>query len=76
LGITKRQGEVLRLLVQGLPNKRIADKLGISVPVVKKHVSDLLAHFHVVSRTQLVALVAQRGIHLGPPDLSHPDDEV
>lgn len=76
LGITKRQGEVLRLLVQGLPNKRIATKLGISLPVVKKHVSDLLAHFQVVSRTQLVAMVAQRGIHLGPPDLSDPGDEI
>lgn len=75
LGITLRQGDVLRLLVQGLPNKRIATKLGISVPVVKKHVSDLLAHFQVVSRTQLVALIARRGICLGPPDLSDPRDE-
>ncbi len=50
-----------RYLVQGLPNKRIATKLAISVPVVKKHVSDLLAHFHVVSRTHLVALMAQKG---------------
>lgn len=76
LGITKRQGDVLRLLVLGLPNKRIASKLGISLPVVKKHVSDLLAHFQVVSRTQLVAAVARRGIYLGPPDLSDPRDDI
>jgi DNA-binding NarL/FixJ family response regulator len=75
LGLTRRQADVLRLLVQGLPNKRIASKLGISVPVVKKHVSDLLAHFHVVSRTQLVAQIAERRIVLGPPDISDPSEE-
>ncbi|MFM8332229.1 MAG: response regulator [Candidatus Methylumidiphilus sp.] len=76
LGVTKRQGEVLRLLVQGLPNKRIAGKLGISLPVVKKHVSDLLAHFNVMSRTQLVAQIAGRGVLLGAPDLSDPQDDI
>lgn len=76
LGITQRQLEVLRLLVQGLPNKRIAGKLNISVQVVKKHVSDLLAHFHALNRTQLVAQIAARGIFLGPPELSDPRDEL
>ena len=76
LGVTKRQGDVLRLLVQGLPNKSIATRLGISVPVVKKHVSDMLAHFRVVSRTQLVASIADRGIFLGAPELSDPRDEI
>jgi DNA-binding NarL/FixJ family response regulator len=76
LGITPRQTDVLRLLILGLPNKRIAAKLGISVPVVKKHVSDLLAHFKVVSRTHLVALMAGQGIAFGPPEISHPRDDV
>ena len=76
LGITPRQADVLRLLILGLPNKRIATKLGISVPVVKKHVSDLLAHFNVVSRTHLVAHMAERGIAFGPPEISHPQDDV
>ena len=76
LGVTKRQGDVLKLLVQGLPNKRIATKLEISVPVVKKHVSDLLAYFQVVSRTQLVATIAERGIFFGSPELSDPKDEI
>jgi len=76
LGLTPRQGDVLKFLVQGLPNKLIAAKLGISVPVVKKHVSDLLAHFRVVSRTQLVAQIAERRVHLGPPEISDPRDEI
>jgi DNA-binding NarL/FixJ family response regulator len=76
LGVTPRQQDVLRLLVLGLPNKRIASRLGISVPVVKKHVSDLLAHFNVVSRTHLVAKVAERRIFFGPPEMSDPQDEI
>ncbi|MGY6213735.1 response regulator [Methylolobus aquaticus] len=75
-GITKRQAEVLRYVVQGWPNKHIANKLGISVPVVKKHVSDLLAHFRVVSRTQLVALIAAQGVTFGPPEPSDARDEA
>jgi DNA-binding NarL/FixJ family response regulator len=76
LGITKRQADVLRYVVQGWPNKHIANKLGISVPVVKKHVSDLLAHCRVVSRTQLVALIAEKGITFGPPEPSHVRDDL
>lgn len=76
LGITKRQAEVLRYVVQGWPNKHIANRLGISVPVVKKHVSDLLARFRVVSRTQLVALIAAQGVTFGPPEPSDAQDEL
>ncbi|MGJ0484361.1 MAG: response regulator [Methylomicrobium sp.] len=76
IGITPRQLDVLRLLVQGKPNKRIATSLDISVPVVKKHVSDLLAHFKVMSRTELVIKVAQLGIVLGSPEESNPVDEI
>lgn len=76
LGITRRQSEVLRYLVQGWPNKQIASKLGISLPVVKKHVSDLLAHCGVVSRTQLVTLVAEQGIAFGPPERSEARDDA
>lgn len=76
LGITRRQSDVLRYLVQGLPNKRIAAKLSISLPVVKRHVSDLLAHFRVVSRTQLVALMARQGVRFGPPEVSHPQEDL
>jgi two-component system, NarL family, nitrate/nitrite response regulator NarL len=76
LGITPRQADVLRLLILGLPNKRIAIKLGISIAVVKKHVSDLLAHFKVVSRTHLVVRMAERGITFGSPEISHPRDDV
>ncbi|MEM7260180.1 MAG: response regulator transcription factor, partial [Pseudomonadota bacterium] len=38
-GLSKRQKEVLLLVVQGLPNKVIAQRLGISEHTVKAHVS-------------------------------------
>ena len=76
LGLTRRQFEVLRLLVQGHPNKIIARRLDISVQGVKKHVSDLLAHFEVMSRSQLIVLTAQQRIAFGALEASDPADDL
>lgn len=64
LGLTPRQVDVLRLLVQGLPNKSIARKLNIAETTARGYVSDLLASFRVTNRTQLVLEVAKRGLAL------------
>ena len=65
LGLTPRQVEVLRLLVQGLPNKSIARRLDIAETTARGYVSELLAAFRVTNRTQLVLDVAKRGLVLG-----------
>ncbi len=65
LGLTPRQIEVLRLLVQGLPNKSIARRLDIAESTARGYVSELLAAFRVTNRTQLVLEVARRGLMLG-----------
>ena len=65
LGLTPRQVEVLRLLVQGLPNKSIARRLDIAETTARGYVSELLAVFRVTNRTQLVLDVAKRGLVLG-----------
>jgi DNA-binding NarL/FixJ family response regulator len=67
LGLTPRQLEVLRLLVQGLPNKSIARRLDIAETTARGYVSELLAAFRVTNRTQLVLDVAKRGLRLGAP---------
>jgi DNA-binding NarL/FixJ family response regulator len=67
LGLTPRQTEVLRLLVQGLPNKSIARRLDIAESTARGYVSELLAAFRVTNRTQLVLEVARRGLTLGAP---------
>ncbi len=62
LGLTMRQSDVLKLLVQGKPNKLICRDLKLSEGTVKVHVSAILKALHVHSRTQAVAELARRGI--------------
>src|SRR4051794_25114722 len=63
LGLTIRQSDVLKLLVQGKPNKLICRDLKLSEGTVKVHVSAILKALRVHSRTQAVAELARRGIH-------------
>lgn len=59
LGLTPRQGEVLTLLLKGLPNKLIARELNVSVDTVKDHVAAVLRALGVNSRTQAVLAVSR-----------------
>jgi DNA-binding NarL/FixJ family response regulator len=59
VGLTPRQGEVLALLLQGLPNKLIARQLNLSVETVKDHVAAVLRALGVSSRTQAVLAIGQ-----------------
>lgn len=52
--LSVREGQVMRLLRNGLQNKEIASTLGISTRTVKAHVSRLLKKFGVGSRTEFV----------------------
>jgi DNA-binding NarL/FixJ family response regulator len=49
-GLTRREMEVLRLVAAGHSNREIADALFISIPTVKRHISNLLAKLGVTSR--------------------------
>ncbi len=53
-GLTKREGEVVNLLLQGKSNKLIAASLGISDRTVEFHLKNIYAKFHVSSRIELV----------------------
>jgi DNA-binding NarL/FixJ family response regulator len=59
--LTAREMEVIQLMAQGLANKQIALKLGISEHTVKFHLSSLYAKLGISSRTEAV----KRGIELG-----------
>ncbi len=59
--LTARELEVIQLMAQGLANKQIALKLGISEHTVKFHLSALYAKLGISSRTEAV----KRGIELG-----------
>jgi DNA-binding NarL/FixJ family response regulator len=57
--LTKREGEVLGLVAEGLSNAEVAERLFISVATAGHHVSNLLAKLGLRSRTE-AAVYAQR----------------
>jgi len=60
--LTDRQTAVLRLLVKGLGNQQIAEKLDISENTVKQHTHAVYSALKVSSRTQAVVAAARLGI--------------
>ncbi|MFM0341620.1 response regulator [Paraburkholderia fungorum] len=72
LGLTPREFETLAWLVRGLPSKSIALRMGLEDTTVRKYVSHLLAHFNLRRRTELIVMLADRGIKLGVPPVTDP----
>ncbi|GLS14179.1 response regulator transcription factor [Hydrogenophaga electricum] len=64
LGLTPRQGEILALVLRGLPNKRIASQLDISESTVKEHVTGILERLGVRSRVEAITLLRGRRLEL------------
>jgi DNA-binding NarL/FixJ family response regulator len=60
--LRERELEVLELMIAGLRNRDIADRLFISVRTVKFHVSNVLRKLGVDSRTAAIALAHGAGI--------------
>ena len=61
-GLSEREREVLRLLVDGASNKGIAQRLSLSENTVKAHISHIFDKLGVQSRAEAVAAALQRGI--------------
>ena len=57
LGISQRQAEVLRELLQGRSDKQIAQSLGLSVGTVRTHLDRLFLRFRTQDRCELIVLV-------------------
>lgn len=57
--LTERERGVLALMIEGLNNTEIAEKLGVSPSTIKSHVSHILAKLDVSSRTEAVALAVR-----------------
>jgi two-component system, NarL family, response regulator YdfI len=60
--ITSRETDVLRMLAEGLVNKDIAARLGISEHTVKFHISSILDKLGASTRTEAVMLGIRRGL--------------
>ena len=60
--VTPREGEVLRMMAEGLGNKEIAARLAISEHTVKFHISSILAKLGAGTRTEAVTIGIRRGL--------------
>ncbi|WP_421118615.1 HD domain-containing phosphohydrolase [Aquihabitans daechungensis] len=65
-GLTAREGEVLGLLAQGLPNKAIARRLGISPKTVGNHVEHIYTKLDVTNRAGAALCAMEHGL-VGQP---------
>lgn len=57
--LTQREGDILRAVASGMPNKEIAAKLHISEYTVKHHMSRIFAKLSVSNRVELALLAAK-----------------
>jgi DNA-binding NarL/FixJ family response regulator len=60
--LTDREREILAMIVQGLNNADIADRLEVSLKTVRNHVSNIFSKLQVADRTEAVNLGRQAGL--------------
>jgi DNA-binding NarL/FixJ family response regulator len=60
--LTARECEVLELLAEGLPNKAIAVRLGLSDQTVKFHVAAISGKLGAANRTDAVRRAVRQGL--------------
>ncbi len=61
-GLTPREREVLALMVEGLNNPEIAERLVVSRSTAKAHVSNILSKMGVSNRGEAIALAIQHNL--------------
>lgn len=64
LGLTPRQGQILEQVLEGHPNRRIAQALHLSEHTVKEHVTAILQRLQVRNRVEAIAKL--RGVQFQP----------
>lgn len=60
--LTGREQEILALMVEGLSNKEIGERLTVSVSTIKFHISNVLSKLGVSSRTEAVSLALKQNL--------------
>lgn len=63
--LTKRELEILQLVLDGLTNRQIATKLGTTEQTVKNQLTGLYPELGVTNRTQAIVVALRKGyLHL------------
>jgi NarL family two-component system response regulator LiaR len=65
-GLTAREQEVLALMVEGLNNAEIAERLVVSRSTAKAHVSNILSKMGVTNRAEAIVLALRQGLGTAP----------
>ena len=73
--LTRRERQVLRALADGLDNKRIARRLGITVETERNYLSSIFSKLGVHSRLQALVLALRHGIVEIPTISAHPEQK-
>ncbi len=60
--LTDRERDVLALMIEGLNNTQIAQRLVVSPSTIKSHVSNILAKLNATCRTEAVAIAVRFGL--------------
>lgn len=64
LGLTPRQGDILALVLRGLPNKRIGMMLNVSESTVKEHLTGIFERLGVKNRMEILTQLRGRQLVL------------
>jgi DNA-binding NarL/FixJ family response regulator len=67
LGLTPRQGDILALVLRGLPNKRIALMFGLSESTVKEHLTGIFERLGVRTRVEILTHLRGQRLVLAQP---------
>ncbi len=62
IALTRREIEVLRLVAIGASNREIADSLFISLPTVKRHMTNILGKLGVSTRYEAALYARSHGL--------------
>lgn len=60
LGLSPRQGQIFELVLQGMPNKKIAQLLDLSESTVKEHITGILHKLGVTNRVEAITKLRGR----------------
>ena len=60
--LSKRESEVLELIVNGLNNKEVSEKLFISIETVRNHIRHIYEKLHVHSKSEAVVKAIREGL--------------